>query len=267
MKFEIISSLPKTTTNSFDDPQRETETVNPKKLSSVGKHVFVVLLVLLFCTSASPFISEANASWFTTAISTLFSPFQGEDAKKPEQTVQIAPEPHVTEADSFQVALKSISTQLFENLEDNDPQSSLLADGIAFTVFADLKKLTRTSSFGRYLSEQLMGEFHKQGFPVVEVRKSSSIMVMEKKGEYGLSRDVKEIGSAAQARTMLTGTYTVAGDHIMVNAKILDNANATMLSSATVLFEKNTLTEALLSDSTSAYAKKDTYVYMKKLEL
>jgi hypothetical protein len=58
----------------------------------------------------------------------------------------------------------------------------------------------------------------------------------------------------------------VAGDHIMVNAKILDNANSTMLSSATVMFEKNDLTDMLLSDSASAYPKKDAYVYMKELE-
>jgi TolB-like protein len=173
----------------------------------------------------------------------------------------------VSQAEEFQDALKQLAAQLFANLEDPDPQSGLLADGIAFTVFSDLKKLTRTSSFGRYLSEQLMTEFQQQGFLVVEVRKSNAIMVMEKRGEYGLSRNLEEIRSAAPARTMLTGTYTVAGDHIMVNAKILDNKNSAMLSSATVLFAKNRLTTALLSDAASAYAKKDAYVYMKKLEL
>jgi len=170
------------------------------------------------------------------------------------------------EIDTFQATLKQIAEQLFANLDDDDPQTGLLADGLAFTVFADLKKLNRTSSFGRYLSEQLMGEFQQHGFPVIEVRKSNSIMVMDKRGEYGLSRDLEEIGKAARARALLTGTYTVAGDHIMVNAKILDNANSTMLSSATVMFEKNDLTDMLLSDSASAYPKKDAYVYMKELE-
>ncbi len=262
MKFEIISYSPETTTNSFAYTRTKLRTIPSEQTNMRSKNpLFILLMVLSFLVVS--FVTEAQASW----LSSIFSPSVNQAPKVIELTKPVLQEIPTNQTETFQLAIKQIAAQLFANLDDSDPQVGMLADGIAFTVFADLKKLTRTSSFGRYLSEQLMGEFQQQGFPVIEVRKSNSIMVMEKRGEYGLSRDLDEIGSAAQARTMLTGTYTVAGEHIMVNAKILDNTTSAMLSSATVLFKKNDLTNTLLSDSASAYAKKDAYVYMKKLEL
>lgn len=163
-------------------------------------------------------------------------------------------------------SIRAMATQLFENLLEPDPELGYLADGIAVTSFVDLKKLSRTSSFGRYLAEQLMTEFQQQGYTIIEVRKSNAILVQEKRGEYGLSRDLKEISPAVAARTMITGTYTLAGDHILVNAKILDNKDSTLLSSATVLFPKTTLVNQLLADSVSASPRKTEVTYMKRLD-
>ena len=171
------------------------------------------------------------------------------------------------QADILYKSIQEMAIQLFLNLEDPDPVVGALADGVAVSSFVDLKKLTRTSSFGRYLAEQLMTEFQQHGFSVIEVRKSSNIMVQEKRGEYGLSRNLQEIASEVAAQTLITGTYTVAGDHILVNAKVLDNKTAQLLSSATMLFPKNSLAELLLADSTSASAKQKEVTYMKRLEL
>ncbi len=164
-------------------------------------------------------------------------------------------------------SIKEMAIQLFINLEEPDPEIGELAEGIAVSTFVDLKKLTRTSSFGRYIAEQLMTEFQQHGYQVVEIRKSNNILIREKRGEYGLSRDLEEINSAVAARTMITGTYTIAGDHIMVNAKVLDNKNAALLSSATMLFPRSNLTDQLLSDSASAGPRKNAVTYMKRLEL
>ena len=171
------------------------------------------------------------------------------------------------EARELDQDIQKMARQLFVNLEEPDPQVGDLADGIVMSSFVDLKKLTRTSSFGRYLAEQLMTEFQHHGYRVVELRKRSSIMVQEKRGEYGLSRGVTQIKQGVAARTMVTGTYTIAGDTIMVNAKVLDNKNASLLSSATLLFAKNALTDLLLSDAASAAPRKKEVTYMKKLEL
>lgn len=171
------------------------------------------------------------------------------------------------QADKLQAGIKEIAQQLFNHLSEQDPEVGDLADGLAFTVFTDLKKLSRTSSFGRYLSEQLMTEFQQRGYQVFEVRKSQNILIQKKRGEYGLTRTPAEINTPIPARTLLTGTYTLAGGTIMVNAKILDNKDAVMLSSATVFFEKNAMIDGLLADSASAHPKITERMYMKKLEL
>jgi len=233
MKFEIISFLAKTTTT------------------------FFLAVLLLLPSQAAAF--------------ELFP--QEEPVEKPQAAVP-PPAPIISQAEinkqqaeKLQDGIKEIARQLFDHLEDQDPEVGILADGLAFTVFTDLKKLRRTSSFGRYLSEQLMTEFQQRGYRVFEVRKSQEILIQEKRGEYGLSRSADEIESPIPARALLTGTYTLAGGTVMVNAKILDNKDALMLSSATVFFAKSEMTDGLLADSASAHPKVTERMYMKKLEL
>lgn len=173
----------------------------------------------------------------------------------------------VNQAEAFKSAIQQMATTLFANLHDSNSATSELADGIVVSSFVELKKLTRTSSFGRYLAEQLMAEFQQQGYRVVEIRKSTSIAIQEKRGEYGLSRDVAEISPTIAARTMITGTYTLAGDHILVNAKVLDNKTAALLSSATIVFPRTKLMDLLLADSVSASPRRQELTSMKRLEL
>lgn len=179
---------------------------------------------------------------------------------------EAASEAEVNQADAFKAAIQQMALTLFANLADPDPGNGDLADGIAVSTFVELKKLTRTSSFGRYLAEQLMTEFQQQGYRVVEIRKSTSIMIQEQRGEYGLSREVTEISPLVSARTMITGTYTLAGDHILVNAKVLDNKSTALLSSATMVFPRTALVDLLLADSVSASPHRREVTALKRLE-
>ena len=167
------------------------------------------------------------------------------DANTPDISSQPSPIADLNPGETFTAAIQQMAQALFAHISDPDPESGDLANGIAVSSFVDLKKLTRTSSFGRYLAEQLMTEFQQQGYRVIEIRKSTSIMIQEKRGEYGLSRDMSEINPEVAARTLITGTYTLAGDHILVNAKVLDNKSAALLSSATMVLPRNQLTDLL----------------------
>lgn len=175
----------------------------------------------------------------------------------------------VNQGEAFKAAIQQMAIALFSHIGDPDPGTGDLADGVAVSSFVDLKKLTRTSSFGRYLAEQLMTEFQQQGYRVVEIRKSNSILIQEKRGEYGLSRDIDEINSNVAARTLIAGTYSLTGDHILVNAKVLDNKNAVLLSSATMVFPRTKMTDQLLADSISASPRKHqvSSTTIKQLEL
>lgn len=167
----------------------------------------------------------------------------------------------------LQHQIRQMAEELFSNLADSDPINGILADGMLVTTFVDLKKLYRTSSFGRHLSEQLMSEFQSNQYKVVEIRKSLNLRIQQRRGEYGLSREAAEINSSVTAGAMLTGTYMATAEHIIVNARILDNRTATLLSSATIIFPRNELTDILLSDAASAHSRPPEPIYMKRLEL
>ncbi|MBU0483790.1 MAG: hypothetical protein KKB30_04675 [Proteobacteria bacterium] len=172
------------------------------------------------------------------------------------------------QAAELQEQIRTMAADLVANLTEPDPESGVLAEGLLVCTFVDLNKLYRTSSFGRYLSEQLMGEFQRNQYRVIELRKSTAVLVQERRGEYGLSRDPAEISATGTADTMLTGTYTVTGESIMVNARIIDNRSSALLASSTMIFPRNCLSEVLLADTASARVNRSREpIYMKRLNL
>ncbi len=173
----------------------------------------------------------------------------------------------VAEAEALHGALKVMADSLFANLADPDPESGDLANGVFVCTFVDLKKLTRTSSLGRYVAEQLLSEMQQRHYTVLELRKSQSVMIQEKRGEYGLSRDPAEISDSAAAGAMLTGTYVQSEESIIINARIIDNRSARLLAAATAIIPRNRLAEQLLADSASVSVKKGEPIYLKRLEL
>jgi len=186
-----------------------------------------------------------------------FSPFSQE--KPPEITVN--------EAAALRTEIQGLANELFRNLADADPENGDLGKGVLVCTFVELKKLSRTSSLGRYVAEQLMNEMQQRHYEVVEIRKSQAILIQEKRGEFGLSRNPTEVSQAVAAGAMLTGTYTTSKDSIVINARIIDNRSAKLLSSATAIIPRNQLAEQLLADTASVRMEKPEPLYLKKLEL
>lgn len=162
--------------------------------------------------------------------------------------------------------IRKMADELFSNLKDPDPEMGDLGDGMLVTTFVDVNKLYRSSSFGRYLTEQVMNEFQSRSYRVIDIRKSLSVMVQEKRGEFGMSRNPEEIGASATAGAMLTGTYLVGKDDIIVNARILNNESSVLLSSSTIIFNRNEFTEKMLVDASSAKTESSEVSYLKKLD-
>lgn len=231
-----------------------------KKLAGVRFSIFFFVLMMTWL------VPSAHAFWPFAEPATSHKALK----TKEEPGVKISQHQSVVkenEAKALQQQVRKMANELFGNLEDPDPVNGVLADGLFVCTFVDLKKLYRTSSFGRYLAEQLMSEFQRSEYTVIEMRKSLSVMVQEKRGEYGMSRDPSEISSSVSAGAMLTGTYMPTEEGIIVNAKIIDNRKATLLSSATIVFPRNKLSGKLVSDASSAKKQLPEPVYMKRLEL
>ncbi len=201
---------------------------------------------------------------------TAFWPFSQEksDAPKAEAVAPpVTPVFTVSEAAALRTEIQGLANELFRHLANGDPENGVLDQGVLVCTFVELKKLNRTSSLGRYVAEQLMSEMQQRHYEVVEIRKSQAIMLQEKRGEFGLSRNPAEISQSATAGAMLTGTYTPSKDSIVINARIIDNRSAKLLSSATAIIPRNQLAEELLADTASVRMEKPEPLYLKKLEL
>lgn len=200
-----------------------------------------------------------------------FWPFTQEAPRKaPVEAVApaVAPLPiTVSEAAALRTEIQGLANDLFRNLADADPENGDLNKGVLVCTFVELKKLSRTSSLGRYVAEQLMNEMQNRHYEVVETRKSQAVMMQEKRGEFGLSRNPAEVSQTVAAGAMLTGTYTPSKDSIVINARIVDNRSAKLLSSATAIIPRNQLAEQLLADTASVREAKPEPLYLKKLEL
>lgn len=173
----------------------------------------------------------------------------------------------VSEAAALRSEIQGLANELSRNLADADPENGDLGKGLLICTFVELNKLSRTSSLGRYVAEQLMNEMQRRRYEVVEIRKSQAVMLQEKRGEFGLSRDPAEISQTVSAGAMLTGTYISSKDSIVINARIIDNQSARLLSSATAIIPRNQLAEQLLADTASVREAKPEPLYLKKLEL
>lgn len=217
----------------------------------------VVLLVLFFPL-------QALAFWpFTQE-----KPRQDTPAKMETAAPAVAKsEVTVNEAAALRSEIQELARELVSNLAEADPENGELDKGVLVCTFVELKKLSRTSSLGRYVAEQLMNELQQHHYEVHEIRKSQAVMIQEKRGEFGLSRNPDEISPAVAAGAMLTGTYTPNKDTIVINARIIDNRSTKLLSSATVIIPRNQLAEYLLADSASVRERNPEPLYLKKLEL
>ena len=217
-------------------------------LSSLPKILALALLL---------FPGQAAAFW----------PFSQEPVKKAQVEIESPPALTVNEAAALRTEIQGLAKELFRNLADADPENGDLGKGVLVCTFVELKKLSRTSSLGRYVAEQLMNEMQSRHYEVVEIRKSQAVMHQEKRGEFGLSRNPTEISQTVAAGAMLTGTYTPSKDSIVINARIIDNKSAKLLSSATAIIPRNQLAEQLLADTASVREAKPEPLYLKKLEL
>ncbi len=102
---------------------------------------------------------------------------------------------------------------------------------IGVSVIVDLNSLHETTNFGRLLSEDLISELQRKNMAVVDLR-SQTFMLINNKGEFYLSRDIKNLRKQYRLGYVLVGTYSVGDYSTSVNARIIDVLNGFVIASA-----------------------------------
>jgi len=126
---------------------------------------------------------------------------------------------------------------------------------LTVSTFVNLNDLYKTSEFGRFLGEEMVNKWRASGLEIIDVRKTPNILVRERFGEFGMSRDMEELPFVHEAHATVVGTYSIAADQIFVNARVLRNSDGFVIASASEVLQKNTLLASMLEDESSAIEK------------
>ncbi len=167
---------------------------------------------------------------------------------KPGKTEEAVATPEETAA--FAAAIDELAGNLIG-------QGDLDADArVIVATFVNLDDLYRTSGLGRLLQEETIGALRRAGMDIIDVRKTPSMLVKRRFGEYGLSRDLEEIPYVHLADAVLVGTYRRAAGRVFINARLLDNADNRVLGVAETVLPVSPLVEDLLTDEKTVPARR-----------
>ncbi len=141
--------------------------------------------------------------------------------------------------DSMHADLIAASRSVVDDLELN--MGSNVYDGsIIVATFVDVNNLDHSSTFGRFMAEQVASELSNRGYEVVEIKlRNSSIFIEEGKGEFLLSRNVKEISQKNDASCVVVGIYADGYKQILLNVKMLDPNSNVIISSSSSSIKMN----------------------------
>src|SRR5690606_9169458 len=107
---------------------------------------------------------------------------------------------------------------------------------LAVATLSDVNNIETSSALGRMIAEQVGARFVQLGYNVSEVKLRNDISVLQlpddgaSAGEYVLSRDAMQLAGKTNARAVVTGTYAVGGDTILVNLRMIDTNTSRILA-------------------------------------
>lgn len=143
---------------------------------------------------------------------------------------------------------------LADQVERNVDRKTL-ANTFIVTSFTNLNKLSETTPFGRLVAENLIHELQVRKWQVFEVRLTKDIVINEA-GEFSLSRDIKKLRDQYNIGGIVTGTYSVADGHIVLNARVIDINTGLVVSTGQIHIPSNWYTDALLYNEDNMKAMK-----------
>lgn len=141
-----------------------------------------------------------------------------------------------------------------DQIERNADRKSL-ENTFIVTSFSNLNKLSETTAFGRLVAENMIHELQVRKWRVFEVRLTKDVVINET-GEFTLSRDIQKIRESYKVGGIMTGTYSIAGNHIIVNARVVDINTGLVASSAQIHMPVNWFTDSLLFNTDSLKSMK-----------
>ncbi|MBF0343652.1 MAG: hypothetical protein HQL06_05400 [Nitrospirae bacterium] len=121
-----------------------------------------------------------------------------------------------------------LADQLQRNVDMHDVNLPVIV-----TTFQNLDNLKETNRLGRLIAESLIHEFQVRRWTVIDIRLVTDV-IMNESGEFSLSRDIKKIKDLYNIGAIVTGTYSIGDDCIVVNARLMNINTGVVQSSGQV---------------------------------
>lgn len=153
----------------------------------------------------------------------------------PIQHVQSAP-------GKFAAKIIFLADQLERNMGRKGSNASFL-----ISSFTNLNNLAETSPLGRLIAENLMHELQVRAWRVYEPRLMQNF-VINKNGEFTLSRDVKHLREHYGVTNVVAGTIMNSDDQLVINARVIDTSTGMVMSSGQIQIPSNWFTNGLIEE-------------------
>lgn len=145
------------------------------------------------------------------------------------------------DARELKLKMRELAAQLVAGLDESYASYMALP-----TVFVMQDDFERTSSFGRFVSEQMLYEFNQRGLSTREYRISGSLR-MSPEGEFILARGNGRY--KLNPNTLyLVGTYYFDDYSVFVNARLI-KSDGSLVRSGQLILKNNPLTRRMLASS------------------
>ena len=123
--------------------------------------------------------------------------------------------------------------KMADMLEHNLMQPISLNQPILVASFVNVNRLEQSSTFGHIISEQIGSRFAQKGYKIIEMKlRQNSVFFKEKKGEFLLSRDCRDLSKEYDSSAVIVGTYAEGYNKLYVSARIVRVSDSEVIASA-----------------------------------
>jgi TolB-like protein len=197
-------------------------------------------------TFKTPTVSLAIGITFLGAMFTLPAIAETKKTSAVVETIKTTAAPaYVAPNQAFNDKMLSLALQLEKNLDVNKRFSVY-----AVTTFVDLDKFASSNSVSRLMTEQLVHELQLKQWNIIDLRLSKTIAISDG-GEFSLSRDARKLRSPQEVSGVVSGTFSVVGEDIFINVRVLDYTTGAILSSAQTHFDISSVAGHMLDRRTN----------------
>ncbi len=143
-----------------------------------------------------------------------------------------------------QMAAENLSKQLLIKVSESQPKLSPMI----VATFVNMNQLSKSSSFGRLVSEQVSARFSQMQYNIVEIKMRNDVLVKNNQGEFLLTREVKDIASSVNAQAVIVGTYVENTHDVYINLKVVQPTNNIVLAGYSYAIPKAANIKGMLND-------------------